>query len=106
MAQQPPKFTVEEEDGADSCKIYLQLEGVEQARSPFIEYNIESSGIINMYHTFSPPEFRGQGMAAQVCDAAFHYAKERQWKVRPSCSYIRDRFLVRNPHWLEIVAED
>ena len=64
-----------------------------------LEYDIApaTSGgakeILDVLHTFSPPEARGQGLAARLADAAFKYAREKGMVVRPSCSYISGNYL-------------
>ena len=52
-----------------------------------------SKEILDVLHTFSPPEARGQGLAARLADAAFKYAREKGMVVRPSCSYISGNYL-------------
>ena len=50
-----------------------------------------------MYHTYTPDEERGKGIAEQMADAAFAFAVKNKLKVRPDCSYIE--------HYLETHKE-
>ncbi|CAA6663812.1 unnamed protein product [Spirodela intermedia] len=59
--------------------------------------------VMDMVHTFVPRSKRGQGTAAQLCAAAFNHARERSLPVLPTCSYISDTFLPRNPAWNALV---
>ena len=64
--------------------------------------------VMDITHTFVPEGGRGKGLAAVLTEAAFDAAalrgaagKDVPWseaiKVRPSCSYVSDTFLQRNP---------
>ncbi len=44
--------------------------------------------IMSIYHTFTPPEDRGNGVAAKLAEEAFNLAKKKGLKVRPDCPYI------------------
>jgi predicted GNAT family acetyltransferase len=62
--------------------------------------------VLDLQHTFVPGSFRGQGMAGKLCVAAFEHAKEKGYLVQPTCSYISDTFLPRNPQWNDLVVKD
>mmetsp|Transcript_742 Transcript_742/g.916 ORF Transcript_742/g.916 Transcript_742/m.916 type:complete len:104 (-) Transcript_742:970-1281(-) len=61
--------------------------------------NTSRGKVIEIPHTFVPVSERGRGLAGIVTEAAFQWAKENGWKVRPTCSYVSGRFLDKNPHW-------
>jgi predicted GNAT family acetyltransferase len=44
--------------------------------------------IIDIYHTYVPDTYRGQGIAKILCDVAFSYAKSEGYAVRPTCEYV------------------
>ena len=52
-----------------------------------LEYQIEDSNM-TIDRTYVPSQFRGKGYAAQLAEAAIHYAKEHNFKIIPECSYI------------------
>ena len=54
---------------------------------------------IDLSETFVPPSLRGQGLAEQLCRAAFEYAKAERLTVIPSCSYISRAYLKRHPEY-------
>ena len=65
--------------------------------SAVLEYRInEDSGVMDIEHTRTPPEMRGQGVAEKLCVAAFDLARSESLKVQPSCSYVRDRYLPKH----------
>ncbi len=58
---------------------------------------------IDLYHTYVPGVFRGQGVAEQLCKAAFEYANTNGLTVIPSCSYISEAYLRRHTEYESIV---
>lgn len=69
----------------------------------YVEYKVRGSEI-NLYHTFTHPNLRGKGLAAQVVRAAFEFAKENNLKVIPTCSYTQ-AFLAKNDEYKDLVAD-
>ncbi|MBI4597077.1 MAG: N-acetyltransferase [Candidatus Omnitrophica bacterium] len=57
---------------------------------------------LDLYHTYVPEVFRGQGIAEKLCKAAFEYAKTGALRVIPSCSYISGAYLKRHPEYLPL----
>ncbi|TKW04415.1 hypothetical protein SEVIR_7G107850v4 [Setaria viridis] len=72
----------------------------------FLEYRLPSPAVMDMVHTYVPRSKRGQGLAARLCDAAFAHARGRGMRVVPTCSYISDTYLPRNPALEELVYKD
>ena len=71
----------------------------------FVEYSVEHAGVLNAYHTFVPPSGRGCGLGSKLCVKLFEFAEKEKHLVKPSCTYISDNFLVKNPKYLEFVAK-
>ncbi|KAL6067467.1 N-acetyltransferase domain-containing protein [Balamuthia mandrillaris] len=69
-----------------------------------LEYSEDKDGVLDYYHTFTPPSKRGQGIAAKLATAAFDYAKENDRKMRLSCWYLRDNFLPEHPEYKDNVV--
>ena len=64
---------------------------------------VEREGpILDLVHTFVPPEARGQGVAEDLVDSAFAYARGNDYRVRASCPYVR-RWLEDHPEQADIV---
>ena len=62
-----------------------------------LEYAIdEEAGVLDIQHTRTPPEMRGQGVAEKLCDAAFEHARGAALRVLPSCSYVSERYLPKH----------
>ena len=65
--------------------------------SAVLEYRVdEDSRVLDIEHTRTPPEMRGQGVAEKLCAAAFEHARSESLRVQPSCSYVRDRYLPKH----------
>lgn len=64
------------------------------------------AAVMEMAHTYVPGSKRGRGLAARLCDAAFAHARERGMRVLPTCSYISETYLPRNPEWNELVITE
>lgn len=52
----------------------------------YIKYR-ETADALAVLSTFVPPELRGGGRAAELTRFALSYARERELKVDPVCSY-------------------
>jgi predicted GNAT family acetyltransferase len=46
-------------------------------------------GVMHMVHTEVPAHQEGGGIAAALVRAALVHARERGYRVRPACSYVR-----------------
>jgi predicted GNAT family acetyltransferase len=68
----------------------------------YVEYSMEEN-MINLYHTFTHPELRGKGLAAQVVRAALEFIKDNNLKVIPTCSYVQS-FIAKNDEYKKLVA--
>ncbi|MFI5237410.1 MAG: GNAT family N-acetyltransferase [Ignavibacteriales bacterium] len=69
----------------------------------FVDYLIENNKMY-LHHTYTHPELRGKGYAAQVVTAALEYAEENNLKVVPSCTYVL-AFISRNRKYIDLIAD-
>ena len=67
-----------------------------------LDYTIDGKKMA-IFHTFTDPELRGQGLAEKLTQAAFEYAKKNGLRVVPTCSYVKDTFLPKHKEWDKIV---
>ncbi|CAA0827904.1 Acyl-CoA N-acyltransferases (NAT) superfamily protein [Striga hermonthica] len=58
---------------------------------------------MDITHTYVPPSKRGLGLAADLCSAAFSHAQSHSLSVIPTCSYVSDTFLHKNPNWNSVL---
>lgn len=57
-----------------------------------LTYRRPAADVLDVHHTWTEPELRGQGLALQLFDAMAEYAREHGMKVIPSCPYVAARF--------------
>lgn len=56
-----------------------------------LDFEVKNN-VLNAYHTGVRPELEGQGIAGKLFDEMVKYARENNYKVLPSCSYISVKF--------------
>ncbi|KAL6650606.1 hypothetical protein ACP70R_009531 [Stipagrostis hirtigluma subsp. patula] len=71
----------------------------------FLEYRLPSPAVMDVVHTYVPRSKRGRGLAARLCDAAFAHARGRGMRLVPTCTYVSDTYLPRNPAWNDLVCK-
>jgi predicted GNAT family acetyltransferase len=59
---------------------------------------------LNLRMTYVPPELRGQQIAGKIVKFALEYAKENNYKIIPSCSYV-EAYIKGHPEYKNIVLE-
>ncbi len=66
---------------------------IEQEGRQIAELDFEvKENLLNAYHTGVRPQMEGQGIAARLFDNMVRYARDKGYKVIPSCSYILVKF--------------
>lgn len=68
-------------------RFVLQLDGNEAV----LDYQLNNNDI-DFNHTFVPPAFRGKGLAEKLVRTGLSWAKQQQFTIYASCSYVQ-RFL-------------
>lgn len=63
-----------------------------------VEYVIKDN-TFDIVHTLVPKSHSGQGIASQLVEAAFGYAKEQGYRLQGSCTYA-EKWLMRHPEFL------
>ncbi|MEM3227452.1 MAG: GNAT family N-acetyltransferase [Candidatus Micrarchaeaceae archaeon] len=62
-------------------------------------YRIDGN-VMEAFHTFTPQEERGKGIAERLAFAAIEFAKEHSLKVKPECTYMQF-FFYKHPELKE-----
>ncbi|KAF9608377.1 hypothetical protein IFM89_009743 [Coptis chinensis] len=76
-------------------------------KKAYLQYQLRNEGkVMDIVHTFVPSSKRGLGLASILCVAAFNHAQSHSLSVIPSCSYVFETFLPRNPGWNSLVYGD
>lgn len=71
---------------------FIEKEGKQIAE---LDFEIQGN-LLNAYHTGVRPELEGQGIAGKLFDELVKYARENNYMIIPTCSYICVKFR-RNP---------
>lgn len=71
----------------DNQKFSIIIDGLES----HLEY-IKNNRVLNVVHTYVPSLLRGRGIAAKLVEAVIEYAKKNDFKIIPSCSYVKVYF--------------
>ena len=70
-------------------------------RTAYITYRDLGGGVLELDHTYVPREHRGGGIASQLTTHALGYARERGYRVVPSCPYVA-AYIARHPEYREL----
>lgn len=69
-------------------RFFIEKEGKQVAE---LDFKVDDN-ILDAYHTGVRPELEGQGIAGRLFDKMVEYAREKGYKVNPSCPYIHAKF--------------
>ncbi len=75
-------------DEKNQGSFFMEKDGRQNAE---LDFEVQDN-ILNAYHTGVRPELEGQGIAGRLFDEMVKYAREKEYKVIPSCSYILAKF--------------
>ncbi|XP_004502494.1 acetyltransferase At1g77540 [Cicer arietinum] len=76
-------------------------------KKAYLEYVLRNNGkVMDLVHTFVPPSKRGLGLASHLTLAAFNHASSHSLSIIPTCSYISETFLRRNPSWNSVLYKE
>ena len=66
-----------------------------------ITYSTVKDGVISLDHTFVDDDYRGQGLAGKLLNAALDYADLKSLKIVPVCEYAKAalKALIRKLLW-------
>jgi hypothetical protein len=64
----------------------------------YLEFDTDSQGWMTIWHTEVPPAMRGRGVASELAQTAFEYAKQQHLRVDVICPLAAD-FLSKHPEY-------
>ena len=71
-------------------------------KASFLKYDIKD-GKMFIEETYTPPEYRGRGLATKLMEAALKYAEERNLKIVPKCSFA-EVYFKKHPEKIDMLA--
>ena len=83
-------------DNAEKRRFEIEIDG----HLALADYRIHD-GVMELYHTESPPALAGRGVASQLIRTALLSARAQGLKVRPTCSFVA-AYLKRHPEFADL----
>jgi predicted GNAT family acetyltransferase len=68
-----------------------------------LTYEESASRVLDLQHTFVPPEARGEGVGEELVQFAFSYARQNDYRIPPTCPFVRN-WLEDHPEQEDIVT--
>ncbi len=53
-----------------------------------LDYRMSAPDVVDFHHTYSPTQFRGQGLAGKLVAAGVAWARAQNYRIVGSCSYV------------------
>ena len=75
-----------------------------EGKEAYMTYMNDGENVLIFDHTYVPFSLRGQNIAAKIVGYALDYARENNYKVIPSCSYV-GAFIKKNKNYIDLVEE-
>ena len=69
----------------------------------FLKYEIRGKTVY-IKTVYTPPEFRGRGVATRLMETALKWVEENGYKVVPVCSFAAS-FFEKHPEWRRLLDE-
>lgn len=67
-----------------------------------VDFELRDNTSLAITHTIVKPEFEGQGIAGSLNKEVLEFAKKKQYKVVPICSYTK-AYIERHPEYKDLV---
>jgi predicted GNAT family acetyltransferase len=81
-----------------------RFEVEESGEVAYLEFDTDSQGWMTIWHTEVPPAMRGRGVAAELAQTAFKYAKQNNLRVDVICPLAAD-FVTKHPEYKSLVGK-
>lgn len=83
-------------DNSGKSRYEIEIDG----HLALADYRV-AEGVMDLYHTESPPELAGRGIASKLIRTALLSARAKGLKVRPTCSFVA-AYLKRHPEFADL----
>lgn len=97
MSIDPAKIQLE--GGASGGRYFYRFEDGSEAEMEFVE---QRPGVVAITHTGTPPQHRGQGVAAVLVEKAVQDFRAAGQKVIPACGFAREQFRTHDD-WADLL---
>ena len=76
----------------------------ENGETAYLEFEVDNTGWMTLWHTEVPEALRGRGLAALLAKNALDYAREHQLKVDVVCPSVAN-YLSKHPEYQGLVGK-
>jgi uncharacterized protein len=76
----------------------------EDGLTAYLEFEVDQTGWITLWHTEVPGPLRGRGFAGMLAKTALEYARQHTLKVDVVCPLVAN-FLSKNPEFQDLVGK-
>jgi hypothetical protein len=76
----------------------------ERGEVAYLEFDRDSQGWMTIWHTEVPSAMRGRGVAAELAQTAFEYAKQNELRVDVVCPLAAD-FAIKHPEYKSLIGK-
>jgi predicted GNAT family acetyltransferase len=76
----------------------------ERGEIAYLEFDTDSQGWMTIWHTEVPPAMRGRGVAAELAQTAFEYAKQNTLRVDVICP-LAANFAAKHPEYNSFIGK-
>ncbi|MFL6427194.1 MAG: GNAT family N-acetyltransferase [Acidobacteriaceae bacterium] len=76
----------------------------ERGEIAYLEFDRDSQGWMTIWHTEVPPAMRGRGVAAELAQTAFEYAKQNHLRVDVICPLAAD-YAAKHPEYQSLIGK-
>ncbi|KTD72840.1 GNAT family N-acetyltransferase [Legionella tucsonensis] len=80
-------------------RFYVEIDNKESN----LKYKKIDKQTLDFFTTFVPKEQRGQGIAAKITNFALQYAKKNDYKIIPSCPFVKS-YIDDNSEYKDLVV--
>lgn len=70
----------------------------------YLEFETDDTGWLTLWHTEVPPELRGRGIATQLVQTAFEFAKDKNLRVDVICP-VAVAYVTNHPEYQALVGK-
>jgi uncharacterized protein len=81
-----------------------RFEFEENGEVAYLEFDLDGSGWMTLWHTEVPPALRGRGVADMLAKTALEYARDNKLKIDVICPVVLN-FLAKNPEFKALVGK-
>ncbi len=69
-----------------------------------ISYDKHADDYLDLTHTYVPGASRGFGIASDLTEQVLKFARENQYKIKPSCPFIKN-YIDKNPEYKSLLID-